>query len=104
VPTSASARRTRSGVSIGLPFDPAVVSNETDVLAVLGDLNSAISTFTGSINFTVPGMGNVFQNAGRQVVDQVTGETLVSSGPQDFNDYFNGNTSVADELCAALGA
>jgi hypothetical protein len=80
------------------------ISNETDVLAVLGDLNSATSTFTGSINFTVPGMGNVFQNAGRQVVNQATGETLVSSGPQDFNDYFNGNTSVADELCAALGA
>jgi hypothetical protein len=88
-----------TGASI--PYNQA--SKETDVLAVPGDFGSATMTFTGSINFTVPGMGLVFQNAGRQVVD-ANGDTLTSAGPQDFNDYFSGNTSVADELCAALGA
>jgi hypothetical protein len=83
-----------------IPYNQA--SKETDVLAVPGDFGSAVMTFTGSINFTVPGMGLVFQNAGRQVVD-ANGDTLTSAGPQDFNDYFSGNTSVADELCAALG-
>jgi hypothetical protein len=79
-------------------------NNITDVLAVPGDFNSATETVTGEVNFTVPGMGLVFQNAGRTVFDATSGDTVSSSGKQDFNEYFSGNTSVADELCTALGA
>lgn len=75
-----------------------------DVLALPGDFGSATETVTGAINFTVPGMGNVFQNAGRTVFDATSGDIVFSSGHQDFNDYSDGNTSLADDLCAALGA
>jgi hypothetical protein len=74
----------------------------TDVLAVPGDFGSATETVTGEVNFTVSGMGLVFQNAGRTVFDASSGDIVSSSGPQDFNEYFNGNTSVGDELCTAL--
>jgi len=75
----------------------------TDVLAVPGDFSSATTTGRGEQNYTVPGMGIVFQNSGRVVFD-ANGDTFSSSGPQDFNAYFgNGDTSVADELCAVLG-
>jgi hypothetical protein len=76
----------------------------TDVLAVPGDFGSATTTQRGEQNYTVPGMGAVFLNAGRTVFD-ANGDTFFSAGPQDFNAYFvDGNTSVADELCTALGA
>lgn len=73
----------------------------TDVLAVPGDLASATETITGTINFTVPGMGAVFLNDGRFVVDP-NGNLDFSAGPQDFNDSVS-NPGVTNQLCAALG-
>jgi hypothetical protein len=74
----------------------------TDVLATPGDLGSATTTTTGENNFTVPGQGSVFLNAGKVVVG-ADGSLEFRSGPQNFLDYFvSGNTAVIDQLCAAL--
>jgi len=75
----------------------------TDVLAVPGDFSSTTTTGRGEQNYTVPGMGLVFQNAGRAVFD-ANSDIESISGHQDFIANFSGDTSVADELCAALGA
>lgn len=79
-------------------------SNITDVLAVPGDLGSATETVTGQASITVPGVGAVLLNAGKTVTVP-DGTIEFRAGPQDFLDYFvDGDTSVIDQLCAALGA
>jgi hypothetical protein len=75
----------------------------TDVLGVPGDFNSATETVTGQGNITIPGRGAVLLNAGRTVTAP-DGSLDFRAGPQDFLDYFLGNTDVVNELCAALGA
>lgn len=76
----------------------------TDVLAVPGDLGSATETTTGETNFTVPHLGAVLLNAGK-VTFGADGSLDFRAGPQSFIYYFyNGDSSVASELCAALGA
>ena len=77
-------------------------NNITDMLAVPGDFGSATETVTGEVNFTVPGLGAVLLNAGR-IVTAPDGTIEFSSGPQGFEDYFNGDMSALDGLCAALG-
>jgi len=92
-----------SNLANGMAIPYVLKNNITDVLAVPGDFDSGIETITGENNFTVPGMGAVFLNAGRTVgnADQLD----FSAGPQGFLDYFvNGDTSVVTELCSALGA
>ena len=77
----------------------------TDVLAVPGDLGSATETINWNIHFHAPGTGTpVFVNAGRTV--QAPDGTLESrSGRLEFFDLFvDGDTSVLEPLCAALGA
>ena len=77
----------------------------TNVLAVPGDLTSRTATITGQNNFTVPGMGAVFLNAGRVVTVDNDSTIDFSAGPQEaFDYYFNGNTAAIAELCTALGA
>ena len=75
-----------------------------DVLATPGDLGSATETITGQWIFRPAQGAPVFVNAGRLVfAPDFTLE--FRSGPQDFIDLFvNGDTSVLDPLCAALGA
>jgi hypothetical protein len=74
------------------------------VLAVPADYGSATETVTGEANFSEPGFGAVPLNAGR-IVTAPDGTLEFSAGPQTFWDYFvNGDTSAADELCAALEA
>lgn len=76
----------------------------TDVLAVPGDLASATETTTGENNYTAPHLGAVFMNAGK-VVFGADGSLEYRAGPQNFLDYFiNGDASVINGLCAALGA
>ena len=76
----------------------------TDVPAVPGDLSTATRTVTGETNFTVPGMGAVFLNAGRTVYAP-DGSEVSSAGPNGFDAYFiSGDTSAVQKLCAALGA
>ena len=76
----------------------------TDVLAVPGDLGSVTETTTGENNYTVPHQGAVLLNAGK-VVFGADGNLEFRAGPQNFLDYFvNGDSSVINGLCAALGA
>ena len=83
------------------PYSQA--SNITDVLGVPGDFSSATETVTGQANITIPGMGAVLLNAGRTVTAP-DGSIDFRAGPQDFLDYFLGNTNVVNKLCATLGA
>jgi hypothetical protein len=81
---------------------------EHDSIAIPGDFNSTFTAVTnGEMNIVVPGSGAVWQNVGR-VVDTFLpngDESLEWNGPHDDLVYgFLGETSVADELCAALGA
>jgi len=45
----------------------------------------------------------VLLNAGRTVTAP-DGSIDFRAGPQDFLDYFLGNTNVVNKLCATLGA
>ena len=78
-------------------------SNITDTLGVPGDFSSATETVTGQGNITLPARGAVLLNAGRTVWDP-DGSLDFRAGPQDFLDFFLGNTDKINELCAALGA
>jgi hypothetical protein len=83
---------------------PYTQSNTTtDVLAVPGDLGSATETNVGENNYTVPHLGAVFLNAGRTVTSP-DGSLDFEAGPQGFLAYFDGDASVLQPLCAALGA
>ena len=81
---------------------------EHDSLAIPGDFNSTFTAVTtGEMNIVALGGGAVWQGDGR-VVDTFYpngDETLNFYGPHDDLVYFFlGETSVADKLCAALGA
>jgi hypothetical protein len=83
-------------------------SIEHDSVAIPGDFNSTFtSVTTGEMQIVVPGMGDVWHNAGR-VVDIFSpngDESLMWAGQHDDLVYgFLGQTAVADKLCAALGA
>lgn len=86
---------------------PYTINNiNTDVLAVPGDLSSLSETTTGNQNITVPGMGNVFKEAGRLVfADAALTDLAFEAGHHAAIDYYyNGDTSAADGICTALGA
>jgi hypothetical protein len=76
-----------------------------DVLAVPGDLGSAVEQTTGQF-IVRPAHGSpVFTIAGRTVTTFEPDFSLdFRAGPNDFVDYAFGNTSVLAPLCAALGA
>ncbi len=93
----------KSNPLTGLTAPYTQASNITDVLGVPGDFSSATETVTGQANITIPGRGAVLLNAGRTVTAP-DGSLDFRAGPQDFLDYFLGNTDVVNELCAALGA
>jgi hypothetical protein len=83
-------------------------SIEHDSVAIPGDFNSTFTAVsTGEMNVVVPGSGAVWQNVGR-FVDTFPpngDESLAWNGPHDGLVYgFLGETSVAEKLCAALGA
>ena len=83
-------------------------SIEHDSVAIPGDFNSTFTAVTtGEMNIVVPGSGAVWQATGRVVdIFYPNGdETLDFYGQHDpAVYYFLGETSVADKLCAALGA
>jgi hypothetical protein len=75
----------------------------TTVLADPGDFNTATTTHTGVLIFTIPHQGQVALEAGR-VIEGPDGIEF-RAGPQVFVDYYeNGDTSGVQELCSALGA
>jgi len=73
----------------------------TGILGVPGDLNTETQTVRGENNYTVPGMGAVFLNAGRTVFAP-DGTEEFTAGPHSFDAYFSGDTSAVAKLCAAL--
>ena len=83
-------------------------SIDHDSLAIPGDFNSTFTAVTpGEMQIIAPGSGVVWQNTGRFVdtFDPNRDETLAWRGPHDDLVYgFLGDTSVAQKLCAALGA
>jgi hypothetical protein len=80
-------------------------TRETDVLVVPGDPSQGEwVTQSGQNIYRDPTTNKtVLLNAGRTVFAP-DGSLEFSAGPQPFQDYFNGNTSAFDALCAALGA
>jgi hypothetical protein len=76
-----------------------------DNLTIPGDLGSAIEQTTGKF-IVRPAHGSpVFTIAGRTVTTFEPDFSLdFRAGPNDFFDYAFGDTSVLDQLCAALGA
>lgn len=75
---------------------------DTDLLATPGDLSTATTFSVESLIATAPGYGVVLVNRGRSVYGP-DGSVLVRTGRRDFDAYFGGDTSVVDDLCAALG-
>jgi hypothetical protein len=74
----------------------------TGILAVPGDLSTETQTLRGENNYTVPGLGVVFLNAGRTVFAP-DGSEEFSAGPHSFDAYFSGDSSAIASLCTALG-
>jgi hypothetical protein len=76
---------------------------EDDEFAIPGDTNSGTATFTGENVYRVgTGVPLLFGN-GRQVMSNVDGSLLESSGRNDFVLAFNENDPAAfAPLCAAL--
>jgi hypothetical protein len=77
----------------------------TDELAVPGDFNSATETTTGLLTDVVlPHQGTIWLENGKTVIGP-DGSLDFASGPNDGNDWqFNGDISVWDPVCSALGA
>ena len=77
-----------------------------DELAVPGDLSSATETTTWQGLVHLPGAGApVFWNSGRTIQFPIGGATEFSAGRLGIWQLFvDGDTSVLDPLCAALGA
>jgi hypothetical protein len=75
----------------------------SDVLAVPGDFSSATETTTGQFTVTLPGTGAVLLNVGRVVQHVADGFTESIAGPHQFLDLINGDPTVTQKLCTALG-
>lgn len=73
----------------------------TDVLAVPGDLSSVTETTTWEIEVHLAGGAPLFRNTGR-TIQAPDGTTEFRAGPLGFWDFFSGDTSVLDPVCAAL--
>jgi hypothetical protein len=76
-------------------------NTDWDVLAVPGDLSTSTFSGHGVISMTVPGRGAVLLEAGIARVAP-SGEVELQAGRTDLSDYFAGDASVVDDLCAAL--
>jgi hypothetical protein len=76
----------------------------SDVLAVPGDGSSATETTAGQFTITLPGSGPLLLNVGRVVQRSADGFTEFQAGPHEFLDLINGDPTVTERLCTALGA
>lgn len=75
----------------------------SDVLAVPGDGSSATETTTGQFTVTTPGNGALLLNAGRVVQRAADGVTEFQAGPHQFLELINGDPTITQRLCDALG-
>jgi hypothetical protein len=93
-----SLQNPRSGASV--PYLQRDV--DTDLFAVPGDLDSATTYSVEHFLAWAPGHGALVVNTGRSVYGP-DGSVLSRTGRRDFDAYSNGDLSVMDPLCAALG-
>lgn len=75
---------------------------DNEVLGVPGDLASATLNSSGHLSITAPGFGGVILDVGRVVVGP-DGTLEFAAGQFELGRYYNGELSLVDDLCAALG-
>lgn len=85
----------------GTSIDYHQHNTDWDVLAVPGDLSSSTWSGHGVLSMTVPGYGLVIHEAGVVTVGP-DGELEHRGGPSDLSDYYEGDASAVEGLCAAL--
>jgi hypothetical protein len=98
--TSAGFVNPVTGVSLPVTAHDVI----SDVLEVPGDFSSATETTTGQFAVTLPGTGALLLNVGRVVQRAADGFTEFQAGPHEFLDLINGDATVTQTLCTALGA
>lgn len=91
-----------SNPATGLTLGYKQHNTDMDALAVPGDFASSTFTGHGQLTINVLGYGRVVKEAGRTVVGP-NGDIEAQSGPTDLDDYFNGQSSIIDPICATLG-
>jgi hypothetical protein len=98
-----SAQFSNSVTGAALPYKQS--DTITDELAVPGDFGTSTQTITGNgTNVTVPHEGTIFLQAGRNVFGP-DGTLDFLAGPDAAIRYFlDGDISVWQRVCAALGA
>jgi hypothetical protein len=85
-----------------VPYTQTTIEN--DEYAIPGDMSSGTATFTGEIVFRVGTGAPILFGNGRQVMSNVDGSLIESSGRNDFVLAFNENDPAAfAPICAALG-
>ena len=78
---------------------------QTLVLAVPGDITSAIQTVTGENIYRVGNGQFVLQAVGMQIFNWDQSELFASHGPNAFVDaFYEGDPHTFDRICAALAA
>jgi hypothetical protein len=75
---------------------------DTDVFTIPGDITLGTTYSNSSLRATVPGLGAVVVDKGRVVWGDEGLEK--EAGRHELLDYFLGDPSSLDSLCAALGA
>ena len=87
----------------GLTLLTTQIAEFTSILATPGDFNTATMTQRGVVKFYLPGAGVLFIDVGRAVIppDPSLGS---DTGQHPFDQYFNGDTSVFEAVCEALGS
>jgi hypothetical protein len=87
----------------GLTILTTQIAEFTSILATPGDFNTATETQRGVVKFYLPGAGVLFIDVGRAVIppDPSLGS---DTGQHPFDQYFNGDTSVFEPVCEALGS
>jgi hypothetical protein len=98
--TSASFVNPVTGASLAVTAHDVI----SDIYTVPGDGSSAIETTTGQFTVTLPGSGALLLNVGRVVQRAADGFTEFQAGPHQFGDLINGDPTVTQKLCTALGA
>ena len=87
----------------GLTVRTTQIAEFSSSFGTPGDFDTATNTQRGVVKFYLPGVGVLLIDVGRAVIRD--DETLVAaSGQHQLDQYFGGDTSVLEPLCAALGS
>ena len=87
----------------GLTAKLTAITDLIDTFTIPGNFDAVTTQQTGPFKITLPGNGVLLLDTGRAVFDAQ--ENVISqNGHFALLDYFNGATSEAAQLCAALGS